>query len=245
MRLLWGIFACLLCIPPAIGQAGTEPQMRTWYLPALGYGPTAWSIVRITNSSAFARSAHIEVFREQGEPLPFEPEITVPGRSSRDIRIEKPGSSDELCWVRISEPDEYLPPLEVKGFLEILRGNTIEDFNRGPHAASSRDRWVSRSANVQGRELYFLNVASKPTTVSVCAVNQPNEECRKRGSAATHYMVAANQSISLQIRKLRQRFLAIESAAPGAAILVLFTDGPGTKKVFGSDSSIHFGDALP
>lgn len=245
MRVLGCLLAGLVCFAPASGQAVSEPALRTWYLPALGYGPTAWSIVRITNSSAFARSAHIEVFREQGEPLPFEPEITVPARSSRDIRIEKPGSAEELCWARVSEPDEHLPPLEVKGILEILRGNTIEDFNRGPHAASGRDRWVSRSANVQGRELYFLNVASKPTTVSVCAVNQPNEECRKRGSAAAHYMVAANQSISLQIRKLRQRFLAIESSAPGAAILVLFTDGPGTKKVFGSDSSIHFGDALP
>jgi hypothetical protein len=245
VRVFWCILAGLVCLAPAGGQTAPDAAVQTWYVPALGYGPNAWSIVKFTNSSDAPRSVRIEVFRENGEPLPVDPEITVAPGSSRDLRIERPGSQDELCWVRITEPAGDRPALEIRGLLEILKENAIEDFPREKHAASSREQWVSMAVNVQGKELYFLNAADKPTTVSFCAVNQPRDGCRKRGTAAAHYMVAANQSISLQVRKLRQRFFMIESSDPGAAILVLFTDGPGTKKVFGSDSSIHFGDTLP
>jgi hypothetical protein len=245
VRVLAWILVGLACLTPAGGQTAADSAVRTWYVPALGYGPNAWSIVRLTNSSDAARPVRIEVFRENGEPLPFDPEITVAPGSSRDLRIEMPSSKEEWCWVRISAPGQDSPALEVRAFLEILRGNAIEDFPREAHAASDRARWVSKASNVEGKELYFLNVAARPTTVAFCGVKQPGDECRKRGGAAAHYLVESNRSLSVQVRKLRQRYFAIESSAPEAAIVVLFTDGPGTTKVFGSDSSIRFGDTLP
>jgi hypothetical protein len=102
--------------------------------------------------------------------------------------------------------------------------------------------WVSRAAAVEGKQLYFLNVFDRPTTLEFCATNQREQRtCQAQGrSAAARFRVNPNQAIAVQVKKLRQRYFIAESTVPGKAILLLFTDGPGSKRVFSSESSIEF-----
>ena len=231
------LFLSLLA-PVLLGQS----PARTRYIPALAYGPNLWSIVRLTNSSAAPQTARVEVYRENGTALPMEPMYDIQPGATLDVRIDGKTGEAEMAWARVVLPDG----VQARGFLEILEGNALEDFPREPHQVSDLARWVTLSDKVQGKQMYFLNVADVPTVVAFCAVKQaPPDACEKKGTPRARFRVGPNQSISVQIRKLRGKFFVAESSAPGAAVLVLFDDGPGIKKTFASKSSIDFGDALP
>lgn len=242
--MVWVIAAGLL--PPSLpGQPGGAPG-RTWYIPALGYGPKAWSILRFKNAAASSRLVEVEVYGEDGKRMPIASPVEIrPG--SQDVRIDGKTETDQTCWVKVSEvpEDSGMPDLRVEGFVEILNGNIIEDFPRAAHEPRKEGHWVSRASSVESRSLYFLNVAEETTVVTFCAADRgPRAVCQKSGSRAARYVVKPNQSISVQVRKLRRKYFVIETSAPGEVILVMFDDGPGIKRVFSSKSSIDFGEPV-
>jgi len=232
------LIASLLLAPVLSGQA----PVRTRYIPALAYGPNLWSIVRLTNAGSARQPVRIEVFREDGTPLPVGPVFEVEPGMSADVRVDGKSSEYEMCWARVALADG----VGARGFVEVLEGNALEDFPREIHDLSSDPRWVTLASRVQGKQMYFLNAAAEPTMVSFCAVNQaPPNACEKKGTRLARYRVGPNQSLSVEVRKLRGRFFVTESSMPGAAVLALFDNGPGMKKVFGSKSSINFGEPAP
>lgn len=242
----WLLIAALLA-PPGWGQTpGDGPASRTWYIPALAYGPDIWSIVRLTNPSSAVRPVKVNVYREDGTSLPIAPTFEVQAGAALDIRIDTPSATDEMCWAKVAVLENGPgPAVEVEGFIEILEGKAVEEFPRQALSPLPNRVWVGPASGVEGKQLYFLNVADQPTEVAFCAVDQaPSGACRKKGPSA-RFLVRPNQSVSLQVRKLRRRYFVTESSSPGAAILVLFADAPGTKRVFASKSSIQFGDLLP
>ena len=243
------LLALALLAPVLCGQtpAGAVPG-RTWYIPALGYGPDAWSIVRIANPAATRRTAQVDVYRQSGERMPLPSTVEVEPGASVDVRIEGKSATGEVCWARVAEmhDDPATPDLEVHGFVEILAGNAIADFAREPHRLMPEGHWASPASRVDGKLLYFLNVAGTPTIVSFCAANQaPPAVCQKPGNHTSRYLLKSNQSISVQVRKLRRKYFVVESASPSEAILVMFEDAPGTRRVFSSKSSIEYGGAVP
>lgn len=227
-----------LLTPVLLGQS----PVRTRYIPALAYGPNLWSIIRLTNSSATPQTARVDVYRENGTVLPMEPMYDIQPGATLDVRIDGKTAEPEMAWARVALPDG----VQARGFLEVLEGNALEDFPREPHQVSDLARWVTLADKVQGKQMYFLNAAGRPTMVAFCASKQAAPDaCEKKGSRSARFRVGPNQSISVQVRNVHGKFFVAESSAPGAAVLALFDDGPGIKKTFASKSSIEFGDTLP
>lgn len=244
MRVCSGFFA-VLCLGSAFwGQTSADaPSGRAWYVPALGYGTGAWSVLRIGNRSGVPETVRVEVYGENGNLILLEPEVTIAPGATREIRIDGASSTDQLCWAKVVEPPGT-PPIEIQAAVEILEGNSLEEFPRLPHLASPDAHWVSRSAAVEGKRLYFLNAGS-PTVVSFCTAKKPTPDaCGRRNSGAAHYPLKRGQSLSVLIRKLHRPFFVTRSSVPGAAVLVMFEDSPGRKSYFSSDSSVQFGEPL-
>ncbi|GEM_PF-3584736 len=237
MRLSRSIWTALLA-PLLFAQTAAS----VGYIPALAYGPNVWSIIRLASSAATRQSAEIRVYREDGMPLPLEASYSVDPGATVDIRIDPKSAEDQMCWARVVLPDG----VTARGFVEILQDNALEDFAREAHDLSGDARWVTLASRVQGKQMYFLNAAAAPTVVTFCASNQaPLSACEKKGVRAARYRVGANQSLAVQVHRLRGKFFITESSAPGAAVLALFDNGPGTKRTFGSNSSVEFGEPLP
>lgn len=233
----------VMCLAVCWGQTPADRSGTTWYVPALGYGSGAWSILRISNRSALAETVRVEVYRESGERIPLEPQADIAPGATREIRIDGPSSTDQLCWAKVVQPPGN-PPLEIQASIEILRGNVLEEFVRRAHRASSDAHWVTRSAAVEGKSLYFLN-AGNPTVVSFCTAKKPSpDECGRHKERVARFPLKRGQALSIQVRKLRRPFFITESSAPGAAVLVMFDDSPGRKSFFSSDSSIQFDEPL-
>jgi hypothetical protein len=210
-------------------------------IPALAYGPNMWSILRLTNRADAPRSVQLEVYRENGDRLPLAGAWDLAAREMREIRIDSPNGDEESCWAKVTELSDDAA-VEVEASIEILKGNAIESYPRKAKDPSANDVWVSRALDVEGKQVYFLNVFDRPTTLEFCATNHREQRsCQTQGrTAAARFRVNPNQAIAVQVKKLRQRYFITQSTVPGKAILLLFTDGPGSKRVFSSESSVEF-----
>jgi hypothetical protein len=228
-------------LAPALLAQSSVSASRTWEIPALAYGPSMWSIVRVTNRAATPRSLRLEVYRENGDLLPIAGALDLAPREMREIRIDSPAGEEESCWAKVMELSDDAA-VEVEASVEILKGNAIESFPRRAKDPSANDVWVTRATDVEGKQVYFLNVFDRPTTLEFCATNRKEQRtCQAQGRiAAARFRVKPNQAIAVQVKKLRQRYFIAESTVPGRAILLLFTDGPGSKRVFSSESSVEF-----
>jgi len=232
---------CLLTVvmaAPAMWAQSPESatDVRVLEIPALAYGADMWSILRLTNTSASPQSVSVEAYGRKGDRLPIGPAFTVPPGAPLDVRIDGKGDP-EMGWARVTAA----AAVDVKAFVEVLEGNAIEDFARHPHDASGESRWVSRASSVEGKQLYFLNVADQPTVVSFCTSDDPRPSgCGKKKPAPVRFPVNPKQSVAVDVRKLLRRYFVIESSVPGGAILALFEDAAGTRKVFSSNSEIRF-----
>jgi len=237
--LLW--LLAVVVLAPSVWAQSPPNAGRTWAIPALAYGPNIWSVIRLTNSSATPRSVRMEVFRENGDRLSIAGAFDLAPRETREIRIDSPNGEEESCWAKVMELSEE-PTLEVDGSVEMLKGNAIESYARKAKDPSAHDVWVSRAAGVEEKQVYFLNVFDRPITLAFCATNRPEQRtCQAQGrTAAARFRVNPNQSVAVQVKKLRQRYFIAQSTVPGRAILLLFTDGPGSRHVFSSESSVEF-----
>lgn len=232
----------LACLPLlAWAQSPADPPaLHTSQIPALAFGPKIWSVLRLTNTSTVAQSVTVDVYRENGDRVPLDSPYTVAPRSTKELRIGGDPGDDQMGWARLTAPAE----VGVEALVESLDGNTLADYPRRAHDTSPDSRWASRAADVQGRDLYFLNAGDQPTEVSFCTSKDPRASCRKNG-ARVHYPVGPRQALSVHVRRLRRPYFITESSMPGSAVLLLFEESAGIRKVFGSSSDIQFGDALP
>jgi hypothetical protein len=233
-------FAVAALAPALWAQSQTAPG-RTWQIPALAYGPNMWSILHLANRAPAPGKVLLEVYRENGERLPMADAWEIPAGGTREIRIDSPNGAEESCWAKVTEISQD-SALEVDGSVEMLHGNAIESFSRKAKAPSARDVWVSLSAEIAGKQVYFLNIYDQPTTLEFCATNNREQRtCLLPSRTATaRFRVNPNQAIAVQVKKLRQKYFIAQSTVPGRAILLLFADGPGSRRVFSSDSSVEF-----
>src|SRR4051812_46757207 len=74
---------------------------RVWYFPALPYGPGRWSLLTIANNDKQPQDVRLEVFDEQGVPIPIESPVHLKAGETREIRIEKDSKRSEFCWARL------------------------------------------------------------------------------------------------------------------------------------------------
>jgi hypothetical protein len=217
---------------------------RTIEIPALSIGENRWSAIKLTNPSAVTRRATVDVYRQNGAKMAVGGEVSLKPSETIELRIgEEVAKAHEMCWARITDASSDvsgLAPLEVTAVVEVLRGNSIESFDRRPLQASPNTKWLSPSWAVQEKDLYFLNASDKAVEVSFCTTDsRVTASCPR---TTKHYPVAPNQAVVLAVGKLRHPYFLTASSARGRAVLVLLSVAEGARKVFSSESQIQFGE---
>jgi hypothetical protein len=237
--------ASIMCgqIPPdlATTSLSLEPA-RVWEIVALGYGPNAWSVLRISNTSDSAAALHVDVYCGGGDRLPLGPKFIVEARKGLDIRIDGTATAAMLCWARVTEESGMRgPEIQLRAFLETLHGNQLEDFDRGPGQATANSAWAILEHEIAGEQLYVLNATDKPTVLTFCIGNKPDpHECKRKGANPVRRLANPRQAILVDVKTFRKKYLITQSSQPGRAIIEVFNDQPGHRRFYSSESSISF-----
>jgi hypothetical protein len=229
--------------PPDLASTSLslEPA-QVWEIPALGYGANAWSILRLTNNSDSAASLQVDVYCGAGNRMPLGPAFAVEPHKALDIRIDAQSVVAVLCWARVSVFSGMRGPgIQLRAFLETLNGNQLEDFDREPSLASGNSAWALPEPEIAGQQLYVLNASDKPTVLTFCVANKPEAKaCQSKGANPVHRLANPRQAILVDVKKFRKKYLIAESSEPGRAIIQVFNDQPGHRRVYSSESSISF-----
>ena len=209
---------------------------RTMEIPALAYGPNIWSILRFSNDSESSQSVNVDVYCKDGERLPIGPMFEIEPRKTLDVRIESSDSAESSCWARV------VSELDVRASVEVLNGNQLETFDRRPAEASDFATRAVPAREVEDKHLYFANLAETSTVLTFCqAKDSAGNGCQKAGAAVFRMLVKPREAIKLDVKKIEKKYLVIESSRPGLAMAVLFSDDPGRRRFYSTESTIDFG----
>jgi hypothetical protein len=213
---------------------------RVWEIPALGYGLNLWSILRFNNNADVAASVQVDVYCQGGARMPLPPVFAVPARDSLDIRIEAPSKVLVGCWARVQQVSGARgPEFELRAFVESLKGNQLEDFDRPPGLATANSAWAFSAAQIAGEQLYILNASDTPTMLTFCSASKPDPKaCEKKGAKVVRRLAKPKEAVQLDVLNFPRKYLIAESSRPGRAIIEVFNDKPGHRRVFASESSI-------
>jgi hypothetical protein len=65
-----------------------------------------------------------------------------------------------LCWARVREISGARGgAIQVRAFVETLKGNQLEDYDRKPANASENSAWALLEREVEGQQVYILNAS--------------------------------------------------------------------------------------
>jgi hypothetical protein len=217
---------------------------RVWEIPALGYGPNLWSVLRFNNETDVAASVQLDVFCQAGARMQLAPAFAIQPRNSLDIRIEAPSKDLVGCWARVQQLTGVRGSgFDLRAFVESLKGNQLEDFDRPAGLATANAAWAFSAAQIAGEQLYFLNASDTPTTLTFCSASKPDPKaCDKKGAKVVRRLANPKQAVQLDVLNFPRKYLIAESSRPGRAIIEVFNDKPGHRRVFTSESSISFED---
>jgi hypothetical protein len=223
-------------------KTSAQEPSRFWEIPALGYSPRDWSSLRLTNNSDSTASFQVDVYCGRGNRLPLDPTYTVEPHEAREIRISAETIVAVLCWARVGQLSGVQgPTIQIRGSLETLNGNRLEEFDRHPSQASADSYWAFLGPEVSGQQLYILNVADSPTILTFCIANKPEpKECSRKGVIPIRRVAKPKQAVIVDVQKFTKKYLIAESSEPGRAIIQVFNDDPGHRKVYRAESTISF-----
>jgi hypothetical protein len=185
----------------------------------------------------------VDVYCGNGDRLPLGSTFTVEPHQTSDIRIDGATTVAVLCWARVAElSGAALSGIQLRAFLETLSGNQLEDFDRQPGQAIENSTWALPAMEVAGQQLYVLNASDKPTMLTFCAANKLEPKaCERKSTRPARQLLNPKQAVLVNVQKFRQKYLITESSKPGRAIVQVFSDLPGRRRFFSSESSISFG----
>jgi hypothetical protein len=198
--------------------------------------------LRLANNSDSPATFQVDVYCGRASRLPLGPRYTVEPHQTREIRISAETIVNVLCWARVGQLSGALGPLiQIRASLETLKGNQLEEFDRPPRQASADSFWAILEPEIGGQQLYILNVADNPTILTFCVANKPEpKECRRKGVNPIRRLAKPRQAVIVDVKKFAKKYLIAESSEPGRAILQIFDDGAGHRKVYSAESSISF-----
>jgi hypothetical protein len=223
---------------PTNSLSVVPPQQ--WEIPALGYGPGAWSMLRFTNNSDTPAAIQADIYCGPGTRLPLAPTFNVQPRKTLDIRIDAPTKNPIMCWARVNS-GMGPPSLQLQASIETLKGNQLEDFDRQPARPTANASWAILGAKVAGQQLYVLNASEAETTLTFCSANKPDPKaCEKKGSTPIKRVAGARQAVLIDVKKFTRKYLITLSSHPGRTIIEVFNDDPGHRRVYTAESSISF-----
>jgi hypothetical protein len=226
----------------ATGLSNSEP-LRIWEIPALGYSPRDWSIVRLTNNTDSAVSFQVDAYCGRGKRLPLDPTYPVEPHQEREVRISAETIVTVQCWARVSQLTGPLSPgIQIRASVDVLNGNRLEEFDRQPRQASADSFWAIPTSEIGGQRLYILNTSQTATILTFCMANKPEPKaCHRKGVNPVRGLAQPRQAVMLDVKKFPpKKYLIAESSEPGSAIVQVFNDDPGHRKFYSADSSISF-----
>jgi hypothetical protein len=234
--------AAIVLATGARAQSPPKEPSRFWEIPALGYSPRDWSSLRLTNNSDSPALFQVDVYCGRGNRLPLDPKYMVEPHEAREIRVSAETIVAVLCWARVGQLSGVQGPgIQIRGSLETLNGNRLEEFDRHPSQASADSFWAFLGPEVSGQQLYILNVADNPTILTFCIANKPEpKECRRKGVIPIRRLAKPKQAVIVDVQKFTKKYLIAESSEPGRAIIQVFNDDPGHRKVYRAESTISF-----
>jgi hypothetical protein len=226
----------------ALNPSSAREPSRFWEIPALGYAPRDWSTLRLTNNSDSPASFQVEVYCGRGSRLPLDPTYPVEPHQAREIRISAETIVPVLCWARVGQlAGVEGPGIQIRASLETLKGNQLEEFERRPSQASADSFWAIPAHEISGQQLYILNVAENATILTFCTADKPEpKECRRKGVNPIRRLAKPKQAVVLDVKKFTKKYLIAESSEPGRAIIQLFNDDAGRRKVYAAEPTITF-----
>jgi hypothetical protein len=244
-----GFYALIVVIALTLGAraqslpntSAPEPS-RIWEIPALGYSLKDWSSLRLANNSDSPATFQVDVYCGRASRLPLDPRYTVEPHQTREIRLSAETIVSVLCWARVGQLSGVQGPgIQIRASLETLNGNQLEEFDRQPRQASPDSFWAIRGPEISGQQLYILNVGENPTILTFCIADKPEpKECRRKGVNPIRRLAKPRQAVIVDVKKFSKKYLIAESSEPGRAIIQIFDDAPGHRKVYTAESSISF-----
>jgi len=229
--------------PLASSSLSLQPR-QVWEIPALGYSSDAWSILRITNNTDSAALLRADVYCGAGDRFPLNSPVSVDPGKTLDIRIEAPTSVPVLCWARVAElSGERTHGVQLRAFLERLKGNQLEEFERKPGFQTSNPAWAIPERQVANGQLYLLNASDTSTQFTFCAADTPDPKaCHRKGVNLVQRAAHPREAVVINVNKFPKKYLITQSSHPGGVIVQVFDDQPGHRRVYTSESTISFGD---
>jgi hypothetical protein len=252
MTTVQGLISFLLVTAAVPGtKAGSDVEIagrrEAQYFPALNYGYNRWTSVRLENHSSVPRSVEIEAYRDDGSPMEVASPITLGPREKTDIRLAGAGKALRWCWARITKiiaAGESAEMVSITVTIEMLKGNHVEQFERkGVTPASfGNHRWINRSSDAQGKQLYYLNTSSSAAVLTFCQAPNTQANCER---VKPKFGVNGRGSILLNVRRLLQPYAIAETSDDhGGGMLLYLSRGSGKMTTFGAESSITFGSEV-
>lgn len=258
MRLRWyGLALSLGMIPMA---AGAAERVIDTVLPALAYGATCSSKVRLRNLADTAVTIDVEGHQASGAlaPLAGLPVRVIhlgPGQQGEyQLDIEEETTA---AWVKIREriPEARdAPVVALSGATECRNENQLRVANR-PVAYPMKNPWFSGDvADLRGGMITIVNTTEQPARARACYSSGSLYSVRRPGQPPAELQPICSATLDIQIPPFGTREIPVErngnshfSLATMGESIVLEMLRPATEGVhiYTVDSSIHFGEEVP
>jgi hypothetical protein len=251
---LFLLAAGLAAIPASPSERAVESV-----LPALAYGSSCSSTVRLQNLSASPVTVEVEAHRASGAL------VALAGQANRVIHLEAGRQSafqleiDEettAAWVKIRErlqEAQPAPAVALSGVTECRDANQLRVASREV-AFPTRDPWFSSDvAGLHGAVLTLINTSEQPARASACysagilySVPDPRP--------GLELVPLCSATVDVQIPPFGTREFPIERngnsqfslrTRGNAIVLQMLRPADDHVRIYSVDSTIQFGEEVP
>lgn len=228
-------------------------------LPALAYGESCSSIVRVQNLADAPVSIEVEAHRASGALAP------LAGTASRVIRLD-PGQQREYrldieeettaAWVRMRESlpeSQPAPVVALSGATECRSGDQLRVVNREV-AFPTRNPWFSGdTAGLRGAQVALVNTSEHTAHASACYSAGSLYSVPNPAQPVTELHELCSAVLDVQIPPFGTREIAVERNGSShfslrtrgdAIVLQMLRGGDFGVRIFSVDSSIQFGEEV-
>lgn len=228
-------------------------------LPALAYGPSCSSTVRLQNLSDTPAVVEIEAHRASGAL------VALTGQPNRVIRLDVGQQGDyqlaiddetTAAWIKIRErvPDRQpAPAMALSGVTECHGANHLRVAGREV-AFPMRDPWYSGDlADLRGAVLALINTSEQPARASACYSAgilysvpnpQPGFELVPLCSATVDVQIPPFGTREFPLERNGNSHFSLRTRGTAIVLQMLRPADPHVR-IYSVDSTIQFGEEVP
>jgi hypothetical protein len=253
------VSAAILLAAFANSAAAPSQRVIESVLPALAYGASCSSTVRVQNLADTSVSIEVEAHRASGALA------ALTGIATRMIRLD-PGQQGEYrldideettaAWVRLREsvPESRpAPVVALSGATECRAGDQLRVVNREV-AFPTRNPWFSGdTAGLRGAQIALVNTSEHAARASACYsagslysvpdAMQPMAELRELCSATLDAQIPPFGTREIPVERNGNSHFSLRTRGDAIVLQMLRGGGDGVR-IFSVDSTIQFGEEV-